>query len=253
MKIAFKSRLMISLTSVVALLTLSVTGCTNNTSVTNASSEPLPKDVATITTAYTAYKSQPNAETAFAYLFDVATSPRCVNCHGVVENGAHRPTVGDNRTHHPMNITSINNLKMAVQDGKFVQVGETNPVNCRGCHQDKNADEPGRPPGAANDLMPGFVWHMPPPTMIIARDVTPLQLCNNWLNPQINSFLAQRGGRNDMKTFKKEFEHHVKDDPLVRWAWAPGPGRTPAPGTHEDFGNAMTLWIDAGAPCPSQS
>ena len=96
MKISFGSELMISLTSVMALLAMSVTGCTNNSSVTKASSAPLPKDVATITTAYTAYKSQPNADTAFAYLFDVATSPRCVNCHGVVENGAHRPTVGDN-------------------------------------------------------------------------------------------------------------------------------------------------------------
>jgi len=91
--------------------------------------------------------------------------------------------------------------------------------------------------------MPGFVWHMPPPTMIIGSDMTPSKLCNNWLNPRLNSFLAQRGGRDDMKTFKKEFEHHVSDDPLVRWAWNPGPGRTPAPGTHAQFAKAMSVWI----------
>jgi hypothetical protein len=53
-----------------------------------------------------------------------------------------------------------------------------------------------------------------------------------------------------MDVFKKEFIHHVKDDPLVRWAWAPGPGRTPAPGTHLDFVKAMKLWIQEGVPCP---
>lgn len=93
------------------------------------------------TPAFEAYQQDPNPTTAFNYLFDVATHPRCVNCHGVIEDGAHRPTVGDNSVPHPMNITSLNNLKMAVQDGKFVQVGETHPVNCRGCHQDENARE----------------------------------------------------------------------------------------------------------------
>ena len=205
------------------------------------------------TPAFEAYQQDPNPTTAFNYLFDVATHPRCVNCHGVIEDGAHRPTVGDNSVPHPMNITSLNNLKIAVQEGKFVQVGETHPVNCRGCHQDENAREPGRPPGAANDLMPGFVWHMPPPTMIIGNDMTPSKLCNNWLNPRLNSFLAQRGGRDDMKTFKKEFEHHVGDDPLVRWAWNPGPGRTPAPGTHAQFAKEMSVWINGGAPCPTES
>jgi len=70
---------------------------------------------------------------------------------------------------------------------------------------------------------------------------------------KLNSFLAQRGGRDDMKTFKKEFEHHVSDDPLVRWAWNPGPGRTPAPGTHAQFAKAMSVWINGGAPCPTES
>jgi hypothetical protein len=29
---------------------------------------------------------------------------------------------------------------------------------------------------------------------------------------------------------------HVVTDSLVKWAWAPGPGRTPAPGTNAEFG-----------------
>lgn len=199
---------------------------------------------------YKTFKKNPSAENAFQYLFQVATHPRCANCHGVVEDGLHKPTVGDERISHHMNVSSLNNLRLLVKDGKFVQSGENSPVNCRTCHQDKNGDEAGMPPGAANDLMPGFIWHMPPATMAISRDMTPEQLCNNWLNPATNSFLAFRGGRDDMKTFKKEFLHHVKDDPLVMWSWEPGPERTPAPGTHKDFANAMSIWIDGGAPCP---
>lgn len=200
--------------------------------------------------AYEKYSASPTPDTAFEYLHQVATHPRCANCHGVEEEGLHRPTVGDDRRLHPMNISSLNNLQLRVEDGKFVNNPSGNPVTCRGCHQDTNGKEFGMPPGAANDLMPGFVWHMPPARMKIERDISPAKLCELWLDPASNSNLAYRGGRNDMKTFKKEFEHHVKDDPLVRWAWEPGLGRTSAPGTHSEFVSAMSLWIDAGAPCP---
>ncbi|NHI02123.1 hypothetical protein [Oceanimonas sp. MB9] len=201
--------------------------------------------------AYSDYMASPSAAGAFQYLYQVATHPRCANCHGVVEDGIHRPTVGDQRIPHPMNITSLNNIRLIAQDGKFVMADNLQPVNCRSCHRDENGTEAGMPPGAANDLMPGFVWHMPPVTMVIEQDITPAELCNNWLDPAKNSFLAMRGGRSDMATFKKEFEHHVQDDPLVRWSWDPGLNRTPAPGSHKDFAQAMTLWIDGGAPCPA--
>jgi len=201
---------------------------------------------------YTEYKNQPTSENAFKYLHSVATHARCANCHGVVENGVQRPTIGDARQNHPMNISSANNMRFTVKDGRFINTGSSLPVNCSSCHQSKNGEKFGMPPGAANDLMPGFVWHMPPPTMVIDKGITPRDLCHNWLDPKKNSFLAYRGGREDMKTFKKEFEHHVNDDPLVRWAWAPGIGRTPAPGTHQDFARAMSVWIDGGAPCPNE-
>lgn len=202
---------------------------------------------------YRAFMKEPNQETAFSYLHQVATHPRCANCHGKVIDGAHRPTVGDDQRPHPMNISSTNNLRLMVEDHEFKEIPNTSaPVNCRNCHADKNGAQPGMPPGAANDLMPGFVWHMPPASMIIAEDLTPQQLCENWLDPAKNSFLAFRGGRDDLKTFEKEFVHHVRDDPLIRWSWQPGPGRTPAPGEHGDFVKAMQLWIDEGANCPQQ-
>lgn len=197
------------------------------------------------------YKKNPSPETAFTYLHQVTTHQRCVNCHGVVEQGALRPMVGDDSHIHPMNISNVHNLRLKAEGKKFVEIpSSTQPMNCRGCHRDSNGDMAGMPPGAANDLMPGFVWHMPPPTMLLSKDMTPQQLCEDWLNPAKNSFLAIRGGRDDMATFEREFVHHVRDDPLIRWAWAPGPGRQPAPGNHEDFVKAMQLWIKHGAKCP---
>ena len=200
--------------------------------------------------AFEAFDKQPTAQNAFNYLYEVAKHPRCANCHGVVENGIHRPTVGEDRQVHPMNITAANNLVLTVKDHKFVQVPQA-AMNCRSCHQDENQSEPGMPPGAANDKMPGFVWHMPPARMAIPKDMTPNQLCEQWLDPARNSNLEYRGGKDDLKTFRKAFvDHHAKVDPLILWSWEPGPGRAPAPGSNQDFIKALDIWITAGVPCP---
>ena len=39
-------------------------------------------------------------------------------------------------------------------------------------------------------------------------------------------------------------------DPLVGWGWNPGVGRTPVPGTQEEFGKLIQAWADSGAQCP---
>lgn len=201
--------------------------------------------------AYETFIKTPNADTAFSYIFAVAKHPRCANCHGIVEDGIHKPTVGEYRDNHPMNITALNNLILTIKDHHFEQVPSA-AMNCRSCHQDENQKEPGMPPGAANDKMPGFVWHMPPATMAIPHDITPMQLCEQWLDPAKNSHLVYRGGKDDLATFRAEFlDHHAKVDPLILWSWEPGPGREPAPGSNKDFLNALDIWISAGAPCPT--
>ena len=40
-------------------------------------------------------------------------------------------------------------------------------------------------------------------------------------------------------------------DELVGWAWKPGVGREPAPGTQPAFGALVKAWADSGAACPT--
>ena len=70
------------------------------------------------------------------------------------------------------------------------------------------------------------------------------------VRPATNGIEVKRGGRQDMALFTKEFAHHAEADPLIHWAFAPGPGRKPAPGTKEMFISAMKTWLSGGAPCP---
>lgn len=199
-----------------------------------------------------AFLDKPTAKTAFEYIHQVATHPRCANCHGVVDkDGSFYPTVGEQRLPHPMGITVANNVVLFKTNDQFQQV-EGVALSCRSCHQNTNGDRPGMPPGNITSALPGFVWHMPQPSMTIPADITANQLCEKWLDPAHNSsHLAQRGGKDDLHTFKKEFlEHHTTLDPLVAWGWEPGAGREKAPGQHQDFVRAVGVWIDAGAPCP---
>jgi len=44
--------------------------------------------------------------------------------------------------------------------------------------------------------------------------------------------------------------HHLAKDDLIAWAWHPGAGRDPVPGTQERLGELVRAWIDSGAACP---
>jgi hypothetical protein len=67
------------------------------------------------------------------------------------------------------------------------------------------------------------------------------QICTQLKDPQRN------GGRDIAAILK-----HVVTDSLVKWAWAPGPGRTPAPGTNAEFGALLEAWAASGAHCPAR-
>ena len=48
-----------------------------------------------------------------------------------------------------------------------------------------------------------------------------------------------------------EIVHHIATDTLVGWAWAPGFGRKPAPGTQKAVGALLEAWAKTGAVCPN--
>lgn len=57
---------------------------------------------------------------------------------------------------------------------------------------------------------------------------------------------SRNGGRN-----LEEIREHVTHDSLVGWAWNPGEGRVPAPGTQAGFAALINAWIETGASCPA--
>ena len=65
------------------------------------------------------------------------------------------------------------------------------------------------------------------------------QICEQIKDP------ARNGGRS-----LEELVHHIGTDSLVGWAWAPGSGRTPAPGTQQIAGALADAWVKTGAVCP---
>ncbi len=145
----------------------------------------------------------------------VLQHPRCVNCHPAGD----RPLQGDDgRAHQP-----------AVRrgpDGHGVA-----GLRCTACHQTTNYDAVGMP-GHAN-------WHLAPATMAWqGRSLA--QICAQIKDP------ARNGGHS-----LAEIVEHVTHDALVGWAWSPGVGREPAPGTQAALGALIKAWVDTGAICPA--
>ncbi len=142
--------------------------------------------------------------------------PRCRNCHSAGE----QPRQGeDGRAHQPFVRRGADGLGVP-------------GLRCPACHHDLNYDAVGMP-GA-----PG--WHLAPGSMAFERRSLP-RICAQLKDQDAN------GGRSvaDLVT-------HVTNDPLVVWAWAPGTGREPAPGTPGAFVALIRAWVDTGAACPPE-
>jgi hypothetical protein len=151
----------------------------------------------------------------FTELGKVLTNPRCVNCHPAGD----RPHQGDeSRLHQP-----------PVTRGADGLGSET--MRCSICHQAANFD-PGRVPGHPE-------WHLAPREMAW-EGKTLAEICAQLKDP------ARNGGRK-----LEDLIHHIGSDTLVGWAWAPGFGRTPAPGTQQEAGALVEAWVKTGAACPS--
>jgi hypothetical protein len=151
----------------------------------------------------------------FTELGKVLNHPRCMNCHPAGD----RPRQGDvGRLHQP-----------PVERGAD---GHGSPaMRCSICHQQANFD-PARMPGDPE-------WHLAPREMAW-EGKTLAEICAQLKDP------ARNGGRS-----VDELIHHVRDDTLVGWAWAPGFGRQPAPGTQKQAGALVDVWVKTGAVCPN--
>jgi hypothetical protein len=151
----------------------------------------------------------------FTELGKVLTHPRCLNCHPAGD----RPRQTDERRLH----------QPPVERG--VDGHGTEVMRCSICHQNANFD-PGRVPGHPE-------WHLAPREMA-------------WEGKSIGEICAQikdparNGGRKP-----EDLIHHIGEDTLVGWAWAPGFGRAPAPGTQKEAGALVEGWVRSGAICPA--
>ena len=144
----------------------------------------------------------------------VLSSPRCVNCHPAGD----RPLQGEaHRLHEPPVARGSDGFGTAA-------------MRCSTCHQGANFDPAG---------VPGHPhWHLAPREMAW-QDKTAREICAQIKDP------ARNGGRS-----LEEITTHIATDSLVGWAWAPGFGRTPAPGTQQELGALIRAWVQTGAVCP---
>jgi len=151
----------------------------------------------------------------FAELGKVLTHPRCVNCHPAGD----RPRQTDvSRLHQPPVERGVDGFGLAA-------------MRCPICHQTANF-EPGRVPGNP-------IWHLAPREMAW-EGKTLGEICAQIKDP------ARNGGRS-----LEALAEHIGSDHLVGWAWAPGFGRRPAPGTQKEAGALVEAWAKTGAVCPS--
>jgi hypothetical protein len=151
----------------------------------------------------------------FTELGKVLTHPRCVNCHPAGD----RPRQGDERRlHQPPVARGI--------DGHGIET-----MRCSICHRNANFD-PGRTPGHPE-------WHLAPREMAW-EGKTLAEICVQIKDP----------GRNGNRKLE-DLVHHIGVDTLVGWAWTPGFGRSPVPGTQQQAGALVDAWVKTGAACPA--
>lgn len=149
----------------------------------------------------------------------VLTHPRCLNCHPPTRS----PTQGE--TMHP-------HMPPIQAGAKGTGVSG---INCTSCHRLNNTPVPGSRVGS----VPGAEHWLLAPASMAWQGRTVGEICSQLKDP------ARNGGRSLADVHK-----HVSTDHLVAWAWHPGDGRQPAPGTQELFGALLKAWIATGAVCP---
>ena len=209
--------LAVALMSVLATFALSQTS-PNTTSANTASSNTPSSNSLAAPESFAGIRDETVRSVAyFNELGKVLTSPRCVNCHPAGD----RPLQNDNgRLHQPPVARGA--------DG-----GGLPSMRCTICHQSANFNVVGID-------VPGHQgWHLAPREMAW-QDKTLAEICAQIKDPK-------RNGSRSLAALV----HHIGEDSLVGWAWHPGTGRQPAPGTQKIAGALAEAWVKSGAACPN--
>lgn len=164
---------------------------------------------------------------AWSRIFEVASHPRCANCHTGASDRPmwSGPSYGEARPH-----------------GMNIQAGESRMgiefLPCATCHTTKMTDWDGAnaQPHAAPRVAVG--WALAP---VEAHwfGQTSEQICAQLRDPETN------GGRDML-----DIAEHLGHDLILHWAWNPGGGREPAPYSLQEHVNDILAWGVAGMPCP---
>lgn len=161
---------------------------------------------------------------AWNRIFEVASHPRCSNCHVGEDNIPmwSGPSYGEARPH-----------------GMNINAGESRIgleyVTCATCHFERAGlnDVPHAAPQVA---MP---WQLAPVEAEWFGKSSD-EICNQLRDPD----------RNGNRTFL-DLAAHLDHDLILHWAWNPGGGREPAPYSLQEHVNDVLAWGVAGMPCAS--
>lgn len=160
---------------------------------------------------------------AWDRIFEVASHPRCSNCHvGQSDRPMWSgPSYGKTRPHG-----------MNIRAGESRIGAETIP--CRTCHV-TNRTGGNSVPHAAPQV--SAAWRLAPAEA-------------DWFGRNADEVCAQLRDpeRNDDRS-AVEIAEHLGHDVILHWAWNPGNGREPAPYSLQEHVDDVLLWGAAGQPC----
>ncbi len=159
---------------------------------------------------------------AFDRIYEVASHPRCSNCHVGADNRPmwSGPSYGRTRP-HGMNVNA-----------GVSRVGEEY-VPCSTCHAYREGGN--NAPHAAPQV--AMNWQLAPVEAAwFGR--TSDEICAQLRDPELN------GGRDALA-----LAQHLDHDLILHWAWTPGGGREPAPYSLQEHVNDVLAWGAAGFPC----
>jgi hypothetical protein len=180
-----------------------------------AVSESPPNSLASVESFSSIADTAARSAAIFTELGKVLTHPRCLNCHPAGD----RPRQGDMaRLHQPPVERGADGFGLPA-------------MRCPICHLQANFN----PAGVPGDP----IWHLAPREM-------------GWEGKTFGEICAQikDPARNGNRSLDALIEH-IGEDHLVGWAWAPGHGRQPAPGTQKQAGALVEAWVKTGAECPN--